>query len=90
MSQHADQRRQQRGIPPIVEQWLDEYGEEHHDGHGALRLVFGKRARRRMERELGVEFVNFNAKWLTVYRVVSAANDDAITVGYRRKRLRRR
>ena len=35
-SRHAATRAQQRGIPPLVDQLLDLYGQEEHDGHGAV------------------------------------------------------
>ena len=33
-TRHATTRAQQRGLPPLVDQLLDRYGEEQHDGHG--------------------------------------------------------
>ena len=38
MTYHAAIRSQQRGIPPLVMQWLDQFGEECYDGHGAIIL----------------------------------------------------
>jgi hypothetical protein len=52
-TKHASIRAQQRGIPPLVDRWLDEFGEEDHDGHGYVRLYFSHRSVREMERALG-------------------------------------
>ena len=35
-TRHADVRAQQGGIPPMIEQLLDLYGQEEHDGRGAI------------------------------------------------------
>jgi hypothetical protein len=52
-TKHAATRAQQRGIPPMVDQLLDLYGQEQHDGHGAIVLFLNKLSIRRMERDLG-------------------------------------
>jgi hypothetical protein len=33
---HAATRSQQRCVPPLIMQWLDQFGEEQYDGHGAI------------------------------------------------------
>ena len=84
---HADQRSRQRGLPPLVLQWLEAYGAENHDGHGAVILYFDKRARRRLEMAIGREPVRRMSEWLNAYAVV--ANDGrTITVGHRYKRIK--
>jgi hypothetical protein len=40
---HAAIRAQQRGIPPLIRDWLFQFGEEQHDGHGAIRRFFSQR-----------------------------------------------
>jgi hypothetical protein len=52
-TQHAQARAQQRGIPPLVDELLERYGHEQHDGHGAVVLFLDKRSIRAMERDLG-------------------------------------
>ena len=42
MTKHAKVRMQQRAIPPLVEQLLDEYGEQQFDGHGGVICYFSK------------------------------------------------
>ena len=67
-TKHASIRAQQRGIPPLVDRWLDEFGEEEHDGHGYVRLYFSHRSVREMERALGHQPVCLSA----VFRLVVA------------------
>lgn len=59
-SKHAQTRARQRAIPPIVFDWLDEYGEELFDGRGAIVRFFSCEGRRRMERDFGRQFVQRN------------------------------
>jgi hypothetical protein len=90
MTNHARLRIQQRCIPPLVNRWLDEFGDEDYDGHGGIRRFFGRRAIRRMERELGTQVVKHNAKYLRAYKVVSSRDDGLITTGWRHRHLRRK
>lgn len=43
-SVHAKVRAQQRGIPPLIDRWLDEFGEEDYDGRGGVRIFFSRRS----------------------------------------------
>ena len=45
LSNHAAERTQQRCIPPVVQRWLDEFGEERYDGHGAIKVYFSRRSK---------------------------------------------
>jgi hypothetical protein len=90
LSQHAISRRQKRGIPPIIIDWLEQYGEEHFDGHGGVIRYFGHDSRRRMEKVLGRRFVAENQKYLDHYLVESASDGTIITMGMRFKRISRR
>ncbi|MDP6652334.1 MAG: hypothetical protein QGF90_09550 [Gammaproteobacteria bacterium] len=36
---HAAIRAQQRCIPPLVDQWLSQFGEEEYDGHGGTQVL---------------------------------------------------
>ena len=38
-TRHAAARAQQRALPPFVDFLLDEFGEELHDGHGAVQII---------------------------------------------------
>lgn len=84
-SKHAQERIQQRGIPPLIVQWLEAFGEEQHDRHGAVILHFSKRARRRLEHAVGREPVRRLGDWLNSYAVF--ANGVLITVGMRWKKM---
>ncbi len=53
MTYHAETRCQQRGIPPLILQWLDLYGEEQYDGKGAVIRYFSRSSRRAMEKDFG-------------------------------------
>ena len=86
---HARQRVQQRCIPPLIDEWLDRFGEERHDGHGGVVIYFSKRSKREMERQLGREPVRRLADKLTAYRVEDAKTGCTVTCGYRTKRVRR-
>lgn len=89
LSRHAAQRAQQRGIPPLIDQWLDEFGDEQYDHHGAVILTFSKRSIRAMERCLGRVPVRRMREYLRAYKVVSSHDGDTITIGYRTRRLPR-
>lgn len=89
LTRHASVRAQQRGIPRLVVDWLEAYGEEMHDQDGTIILHFSKRSRRRLERDVGREPVRRLSNYLRCYVVVS--NDGAvITVGHRHKHICRR
>ena len=86
---HAQQRAQQRGIPPLIDQLLEMYGQEQHDGHGAVVLYLDKASLRRMERDMGRRPVARLSEWLDAYKVKST-DGNTITVGHRYQRIRRR
>lgn len=88
-TKHAQTRAQQRGIPPMVDQWLDLYGQEEHDGHGAVILYLDKKSRRNMERDLGRLPVARLAEWLDAYKVKDG-DGRTITVGHRYRHLWRK
>ena len=81
-------RQQQRGIPNLVLDWLMDYGQEHHDGHGATIRYFDRRARRAVERRVGREPVRRLHEYMNAY-VVVGRDGSLITVGHRYNRIRR-
>ena len=89
-SQHAAKRAQQRGIPPLIDEWLDSYGEQMYDGRGALVLYFSKKSIRQMERAYGSSPVRKLSEWHDAYKVVNTYDGTTITIGHRRRRLWRR
>jgi hypothetical protein len=87
-TQHSSIRAQQRGIPPLIVNWLLAYGEEEHDQHGARLIYFSKRSRKSLEHEAGEAIVRRLSEYLDVYAVVS--NDgQVITCGHRIKKIQR-
>jgi hypothetical protein len=89
MTHHAAIRSQQRGIPPLINQWLDQFGEEEYDGHGGVRRYFSRASIRAMEREFGREILSKLAEYFSSYKVASSHDGCTITVGHRTKRIRR-
>lgn len=87
---HASVRAQQRGIPPLIDQWLDEFGEEDFDGHGGIRRYFSNRSIRKMERAIGRSILRKVDEFLGCYKVISTDSGITITLGHRIGRLRRR
>ena len=90
VSRHAAIRAKQRSIPPVVFEWLEQYGEEQFDGRGGVVMYFSRNSRRRMEMRFGRRFVAENRKYLNHYMVESARDGAVITTGVRSKRIRRR
>jgi len=88
-TRHASVRAQQRGIPPLIDQLLDQYGEEEYDGHGGVVLYLNKASIRRMERDLGRRPVARLAEWLDAYKVRSK-DGHTITIGHRTRRVWRK
>ena len=88
-TQHAEVRAQQRGIPPLMDELLDRYGHEQHDGHGAVIVFLDKQSIRSMERDLGRRPVSRLAEWLDVYKV-RTSDGQAITIGHRTRRIWRK
>ena len=88
-TRHATVRAQQRGIPPMVDQLLDLYGQEEYDGHGAVVRYLNKDSIRNMERDLGRRPVSRLAEWFDAYKV-SSTDGRTITVGHRTSRIWRK
>lgn len=89
-TRHAERRAQQRAMPPFVDRLLDEFGEEEHDGHGAIRVFFSHHSIRRMERALGHRPVTLFKRYFHAYKVESGDTGAVITRGWRTDRIHRR
>jgi hypothetical protein len=83
---HARVRQQQRGVPPLIAQWLVEFGAAEHS-HGAVQRYFDKRARRQLAQRFGAQVIDRLGDLMNCY----AVEDDGclITVGHRTRRIRR-
>jgi len=87
-TRHAQERLQQRAIPPLVVELLEEFGSVTRSGT-AERLTFDKAARRRLVRHLGGErSLRMIEPWLHVYAVVGDSGR-LITVAHGDRRPRR-
>lgn len=89
-TRHADIRAQQRGVPPLISRWLDEYGHEEYDGHGVIQVLFTKESIRAMERDFGREPVRQMERYFNCYKVVSSHDGATLTMGHRTKHLWRK
>ncbi len=86
-TKHAVQRAQQRGIPPLIRDWLFAYGKENYDGNGAIIRYFTNDSIRKMERDFGREPVRRMSEFMRCYLVES--NDGYVmTVGKRHRKTR--
>lgn len=87
-TRHAMTRAQQRGIPPLIVEWLLEFGART-PSVGADIVYFDKRSREALRRYAGRQALAKLDGLLDVYAVV--ANDgQVLTLGHRTKRIRSR
>ncbi len=80
---HASLRSQQRGIPPLVSEWLLDFGDEAYDGHGGVVRYFTPKSVRKVEKAIGREPVRRMAEFLRCYLVQSSADGTILTIGKR-------
>jgi len=88
-TRHSAIRAQQRGIPPLVDELLDRYGKEEHDGHGATTVYLDKESIRKIERDWGRAPAARLSGWFDAYKVRSA-DGKTITIGHRTQRIWRK
>ena len=88
LTKHAAVRIQQRGIPPLIMEWLNCYGTSRHDHRGAEILYFDKQSRKALAKAVGEEVVSRLGGLLDTYAVV-AVDGSVVTAGHRFKRLAR-
>lgn len=86
MTLHANHRAQQRAIPPLIIDWLDEYGARAHSANGTTICYFNKKSRRSLERAVGRGIVDRLSSLLDAYMVVDG--ESVITVGHRYKPIK--
>lgn len=87
---HARARAQQRGIPLLVEQWLDDFGDQQFDGRGGVVRYFSRRSKRRIEQACGRTVVARLAEFLDCYKIEATNDGSTITLGHRTQRVFRR
>jgi len=94
LSRHAQVRCQQRGIPPLIRQWLHEYESEVR-AHGATKRFFDRDAKRRLAADVGAKVVDRMGDLLNLYlvetdtTVITVGIRTVITVGIRTRRIHR-
>lgn len=87
-TKHASIRSQQRGIPPLVSDWLMDYGTEVHDGNGGIVRYFTPQSVRKIEKEIGREPVRRMSEFFRCYLVESVQDGSILTIGKRHQTRR--
>lgn len=88
-TRHAQQRGQQRCIPPLIRNWLADYGARTPDNRGGVVCYFDQKSRKRLGSSVGKEVVKRLEPLLDSYLVISADDGAVITMGWRYRRVRR-
>jgi len=86
---HAKIQAQRRGLQPIVYEALERYGNEQHDGNGAITVFMNKASKRAMERDWGYRAVS--RLWDMMKDAYEVVTTDGVilTVGHRYRRINR-
>lgn len=79
MTRHAKVRSQQRAIPPLILEWLLEYGHRA-QAQGCERVTFDREARRELEGRYGKRAVSMLSKYMSVAAIV--AEDETVVTAY--------
>ncbi len=86
LTQHAQVRSQQRGIPPMMIDLLLTFGASEKAPGGAEKLFFDKSSRKRVRAYAG-PLAALLERHLDIYAVVADGNR-VITLGYRLERIK--
>ena len=84
---HAEIRAQQRGIPPLIVEWLQDYGRKEYAGKGTRKIFFDKNSRKILAKKMGKSVVDSLGHLMNIYLVEE--DNQIITVGHRHKHIRR-
>jgi hypothetical protein len=87
MTKHAADRQRQRAIPPLVIDWLEQFGAVEHQACAEL-LYFDRRALKRLSSYTGGLSDQFEV--LRNAYLVRGTNGHIMTVGYRTRRINRK
>lgn len=85
LTKHAEIRCQQRGIPPLIIEWLLDFGKPVYN-HGAEIYHFDKKSKKAIERYAGKQILSTLDRYMDAYLVFAAGR--VITAGHRFKRIR--
>lgn len=88
MTHHARTRCQQRGIPPLIVDWLNAYGARTRANMGAELVWFDKDSRRRIRRDVGKQVVDRLGALLDAYLILGE-DGVVVTVGWRYEHITR-
>lgn len=86
LTHHAQVRCQQRGIPPLIRQWLQDYGSEV-QARGATKRFFDRDAKRRLAAAVGAQVVDRLGSLLNIYLVEDRGT--VVTAAVRTRRIKR-
>ena len=86
---HASKRSQQRCIPPLIDQWLSDFGAKEYDGRGCVKRFFNKQSIKHLKKEFGSEPVKLLSKYLKAYKVEAYEDKTVVTIGYLTKKVKR-
>ena len=87
ITQHAQSRSKQRGIPPVLMDLLEQFGAEERAANGAVVRFFDKTARNRTKAYVGPLYPAIE-QHLDVY-VIVGSDGAVVTVGHRYEHIRR-
>ncbi len=87
LTQHANERSQQRAIPEMMIDLLLQFGSSESAGSGVNKVFFDKASRRRVNAYAG-PLAKFLKQHLDVYAVVTS-DMKVVTVGHRTERITR-
>jgi len=88
MTKHAAIRQQQRCIPPLIIDWLKEYGDQQHDHHGCIVRFFSKESKKQLKKIAGKSIVGLLGRYMNTY-LVEAIDGAVVTTGYRQRQIKR-
>lgn len=85
MTQHAQQRISQRGVPQLIPDLLILYGDSKYIGGQVKVRFFSKRSRKKMSRDLGACVMSQLTRFFNIYLVQDTLTDNIITVVHKKK-----
>jgi len=88
VTQHAQQRISQRGVPQLIPDLLILYGDSKYIGGQVKVRFFSKRSRKKMSRDLGACVMSQLARFFNTYLVQSIDTGDIVTVAHKQKGYR--
>ena len=85
LTKHAEIRCQQRGIPPLIIEWLLDFGSQDYS-HGAEVYYFDKKSKKAIKKYAGKRIISKLGQYMDAYLILGSGR--VITTGHRYKRIR--